>query len=229
MTPSPQHLLPMVLATLLLASACATSGPGDDTTYYDPDSPLDDGDDEAKGDDLSPPGSSSGQAPATVPQCGDQRCDEGEDVSCPSDCGMTTQSPTCGNDMCDAGEDPTSCPQDCATQAPAVCGNGTCDAGEDATSCPQDCATQTPATCGNTVCDAGETVQTCPQDCYGQSGGGSSGGGGSSCAHSPCDTGAPLQSSCDPCVAAICVFDDVCCNQTWDIFCVGEALLACSC
>jgi hypothetical protein len=48
-------------------------------------------------------------------------------------------------------------------------------------------------------------------------------GGGSSCAHELCDTGAPLDPTCDPCVETVCAQDGFCCESAWDSICVIEA------
>jgi hypothetical protein len=50
------------------------------------------------------------------------------------------------------------------------------------------------------------------------------------CAHDPCDEGAPLPNSCDPCVASVCTVDSFCCDVnmmqnppgTWDSYCVAS-------
>jgi hypothetical protein len=47
------------------------------------------------------------------------------------------------------------------------------------------------------------------------------------CAHSPCVTGGPLDSTCDPCVETVCAADDVCCLSEWDSLCVEEAVSLC--
>ncbi|MBW2731551.1 MAG: hypothetical protein JRH20_04105 [Deltaproteobacteria bacterium] len=92
-------------------------------------------------------------------ECGNQRCDVGEDKdSCPEDCAT---GPICGNGSCDSGETLTSCPQDCTP--PPVCGDDACTGGETELTCPQDCKPTTG--CGNGTCDEGESTTSCPQDC----------------------------------------------------------------
>ena len=44
---------------------------------------------------------------------------------------------------------------------------------------------------------------------------------GPSCAHAPCGTGEPLDSTCDPCVASICSLDPFCCVVAWDSNCAS--------
>jgi hypothetical protein len=42
------------------------------------------------------------------------------------------------------------------------------------------------------------------------------------CPHHPCETGEPLLSICDPCVALVCDDDPYCCDGAWDNLCVTE-------
>jgi hypothetical protein len=49
------------------------------------------------------------------------------------------------------------------------------------------------------------------------------GGGGGSCAHPLCDTGEPLDPTCDSCVETVCEQDPFCCQSGWDAICVIEA------
>lgn len=41
------------------------------------------------------------------------------------------------------------------------------------------------------------------------------------CVHAICDTGAPLDSTCDGCATKICAQDDYCCTTSWDTLCTG--------
>jgi len=41
------------------------------------------------------------------------------------------------------------------------------------------------------------------------------------CAHALCDTGAPLDYTCDACATKICAEDPFCCQSAWDGFCTG--------
>ncbi|HVY46623.1 MAG TPA: trypsin-like serine protease [Minicystis sp.] len=52
-------------------------------------------------------------------------------------------------------------------------------------------------------------------------------GGASACAHDPCETGARLKKSCDPCVTAVCDADAYCCAHTWDADCASEVATIC--
>jgi hypothetical protein len=55
--------------------------------------------------------------------------------------------------------------------------------------------------------------------------------GASSCAHSECQTGGPLDPDCSGCADAICGADAFCCDTNWDSMCVdaAEASGACPC
>lgn len=98
----------------------------------------------------------------TLPNCGNNLCEEGETPTlCPQDC-QDPQMPICGDGTCDASESSNTCPKDCPPEQDepeSTCGNGTCDADETATSCPTDCF------CGNNSCDADESTEICPKDC----------------------------------------------------------------
>jgi hypothetical protein len=48
------------------------------------------------------------------------------------------------------------------------------------------------------------------------------------CAHDKCEIGAPLVSTCDPCVQQICATDANCCSTSWDAVCVGKVASVCS-
>lgn len=47
------------------------------------------------------------------------------------------------------------------------------------------------------------------------------------CEHDICETGVPLDSSCDPCVTAICAADGYCCSGWWDNVCVEMVSTVC--
>jgi hypothetical protein len=53
--------------------------------------------------------------------------------------------------------------------------------------------------------------------------------GPGTCAHPLCQTGGPLDPTCDSCVAHVCAIDDFCCTVLWDIICVEMALEICNC
>ncbi|MSQ85005.1 MAG: hypothetical protein EXR77_19380 [Myxococcales bacterium] len=93
------------------------------------------------------------------PNCGNGKCDFGEQLSCAQDCG--TQSAVCGDGKCDVSE-VLSCDKDCKPATP--CGDGTCDAKlENPLTCPKDCPAPK---CGDGKCAIPfETVLTCAQDC----------------------------------------------------------------
>jgi hypothetical protein len=46
--------------------------------------------------------------------------------------------------------------------------------------------------------------------------------GTGTCDHKVCDTGTPLNASCDSCAAQVCANDSYCCDTNWDDLCVGE-------
>ena len=48
------------------------------------------------------------------------------------------------------------------------------------------------------------------------------------CAHSRCEVGGPLSSSCNECVASVCAFDPSCCTIGWDSTCVDEVRTVCN-
>jgi len=143
--------------------------------------------------------------------CGDGACDPGEACdTCSQDCGACA--PGCGNGVCSPNESCQSCPTDCGACPP--CGDGACDPGETCGSCSQDCGL-CPG-CGNGVCGPNESCSSCPGDC-----------GACPCAHATCTVGAPLEESCDPCVAQICAVDSFCCEHSWDSICVSEVASVC--
>ncbi len=47
------------------------------------------------------------------------------------------------------------------------------------------------------------------------------------CAHLVCETGVALTGSCHPCVANICAVDPFCCNNEWDLLCIGRVTSVC--
>ncbi|GEM_PF-5059940 len=47
------------------------------------------------------------------------------------------------------------------------------------------------------------------------------------CSHDVCVEGDKLANTCDPCVTKVCASDAYCCNNKWDIICVGEVKSIC--
>ena len=94
------------------------------------------------------------------PNCGNGKCDFGEQLSCAQDCG--TPSSVCGDGKCDVAE-LLSCDVDCKAP-PNPCGDGKCDPIlENPFTCVKDCP---PPVCGNSKCDGPwETPLTCAKDC----------------------------------------------------------------
>lgn len=41
-------------------------------------------------------------------------------------------------------------------------------------------------------------------------------------AHGVCGLGGPLEAACSSCVAAMCAYDEFCCEEAWDSICVSE-------
>ena len=190
---------------------------------------------------------------APGPSCGDATCDigAGECDSCPSDCtglcGGTEQrcgdgactgtetctdcsfdcgacDPICGDNVCNGDESCDWCAFDCGA-CPGVCGDSTCSTDETCGSCEADCGACPVSGCGDLVCDmAGGECTSCPVDCTGLCG-----GGGGPCAHDWCETGGPLDPSCDPCVDTVCSLDFYCCLGEWDISCVHAVPSSCGC
>lgn len=155
-------------------------------------------------------------------ECGNERCDVGEDENnCPQDC---ASGPRCGNGACEQGETESNCPVDCAV---SKCGNGSCDAGEDETSCPADCGA---SSCGNGSCDSGETSASCPQDCPAQPvcGDGQCGGGETAqscpqdclttdCGNGTCESGETTSNCPQDCTASCPVDEATRCVDTTTI------------
>lgn len=50
---------------------------------------------------------------------------------------------------------------------------------------------------------------------------------GAACAHSKCMPGAPLNATCDDCVARICAEDPSCCSASWSPSCVAKVATVC--
>lgn len=95
--------------------------------------------------------------------CGNGKCDFGEQLTCAKDCG--TASTVCGDGKCELTEQ-LSCDVDCKAPAPPTCGDGKCTAPlENAFTCSKDCPA--PA-CGDGKCDTPwETALNCATDCSG--------------------------------------------------------------
>ena len=93
--------------------------------------------------------------------CGNGKCDFGEQLSCAQDCG--TPSTVCGDGKCELTEQ-LSCDVDCKLASPPVCGDAKCVAPlENAFTCAKDCPA--PA-CGDAKCEPPfETGLTCAKDC----------------------------------------------------------------
>jgi len=110
--------------------------------------------------------------------CGDNVCDSNEDPnSCSSDCGGGSTPNYCDG-ICGNGED-SSCPGDCGTTSsscPSTLANdyggsytcsSTCSGGcnYDGEGCPSTCWESTAGYCGDNVCDSNEDSNSCSVDC----------------------------------------------------------------
>lgn len=97
------------------------------------------------------------QIPGLGGNCGNGKCDLGENFTCAKDCPAV-----CGDGKCDSGEQ-ASCAKDCAPAGPS-CGDGKCDAlFENPFVCAKDCPAPK---CGDGACDLPyELTATCPADC----------------------------------------------------------------
>ena len=60
------------------------------------------------------------------------------------------------------------------------------------------CVEQVLSVCGDTMCAA-------------------------ACEHSPCESGGPLDATCQPCVTFICAADPLCCSSQWDSTCIDRS------
>lgn len=110
--------------------------------------------------------------------CGDNTCDSNEDSSwCPTDCGGGSSTNYCDG-ICGNGED-SSCPGDCgstSSSCPSTIANdytnsytcsSTCSGGcnYDSQGCPSTCWESTAGYCGDNVCDGNEDSTSCSVDC----------------------------------------------------------------
>ena len=149
----------------------------------------------------------------TEPECGDGYCQDLETCeTCPLDCGL------CETNCCDPHDSPGCNDQTCQDIVCAIddfCCTNTWDwvCASDAEKHCLICGGG--ATCGDGFCDFGEDCQTCPLDCNGSCGSDCCfvhpGGG---CDHENCEK-------------KICPQDPACCEDSWDAFCVEDALSAC--
>jgi hypothetical protein len=137
---------------------------------------------------------------------------------CGIDCGGAPPA-ECGNNVCEATEDCVFCPEDCG-QCPE-CPHDTCVEGE---ALPFGCDACTPNVCkvDSFCCEvAWDSIcvelaeEHCALDCEGV------------CAHELCDTGVPLDPTCDECAGQVCDADPFCCTDLWDRVCVDEAEQLC--
>jgi hypothetical protein len=139
-------------------------------------------------------------------------CSVGECFPPGSDCVTDAQ---CCTDYCDPAfylcglgckgdGEPCNVPEEC-------CGNG-CEEG----ACVSVCSTggcETNEDCCSGNCKFGVCAPAC---------------GTPSCEHGSCETGGPLDPSCDPCSESVCAVDSYCCCVEWDSLCVTEAIGACA-
>ncbi|WP_437550171.1 hypothetical protein WME97_06070 [Sorangium sp. So ce367] len=147
--------------------------------------------------------------------CGDLRCDTGETCdSCADDCGVCP--PVCGDGTCEPDrENCQACATDCGVCPPAECSHDLCEEGAPllmgCDPCVTELCAEDPACCmsnWDTHCVAGLTA-ACGRAC--------------GCAHDLCETGAPLDATCNSCVETVCGEDgdSFCCTLGWDEGCIA--------
>jgi hypothetical protein len=175
--------------------------------------------------------------------CGNGTCEPGETpTTCPQDC-----KPACAHDVCDPGVPLDaacdSCAGDicafdsfcctvfwdrvCVQEAETTCGkvcqgctHDLCNVGDALKSNCDQCATSVCTTdpyCCTTSWDSRcvqEAANGCGLQCQ-------------VCSHSLCTQGTALETSCDPCVGAVCGADPYCCSNTWDQRCIDESQTTC--
>jgi hypothetical protein len=101
----------------------------------------------------------------------------------------------------------------CGIHSPCIAG-GKLDAEADAcaalvcTTKPECCSTEWTADCVESA------KSVCDLNCSG-------------CLHDVCETGAALDTTCDPCAAQICESDTFCCDTEWTEECVGQVASVC--
>lgn len=176
-------------------------------------SPCDDGDPCTEGDQCHEGFCVGGPNVCTGPECGDGYCQDLETCeTCPQDCGSCESSccqggslPGCDDPLCQeivCAIDDFCCTQKwdwaCAEYAEDHC--SVCGGG---------------ATCGDGFCDFGEDCQTCPLDCDG------------SCDSDCCFVHPGGGCDHENCEYKICQQDPACCDNSWDAFCVEDALTSC--
>ena len=158
--------------------------------------------------------------------CHDQ-CTTGEAMD--SSCNACVSS-ICNNDpfCCQTSWDQT-CVDEVADFCDGECGGGGCSHDECSQGGPLEASC---STCATDVCN--EDAFCCSTDwdatCVGEAD--TICGicdGGSACAHSECQTGAPLDEGCSTCAGAICGADPFCCDSNWDSMCVDAAEASGSC
>ncbi len=154
---------------------------------------------------------------------------------------VSTCSP-CVSDVC--SQDDFCCSTDwdaqCVDEADQICG-GICGGGGGGGCAHDECQQGGPleadcSSCVSDVCDYdpfccasswdGTCIDEADEICGGICGGG---GGGFGCAHDECVQGGPLEYGCSDCATAVCDYDSVCCDSTWDDVCVDEASQICGC
>jgi hypothetical protein len=178
--------------------------------------------------------------------CGDGTCSAGETCSsCEADCGAC---PACDHDRCEEGGQLASTCDSCVAQVCAVdsyCCTVAWDSicvGEVESVCGETCG----STCAHDRCEKGAALdptcdpcvaQVCAADPYCCTNGWNfycvmqvqsvCNESCVGCYHDICTTGAPMDQSCDPCVAQVCAEDPYCCTTAWNYQCVDQVESVC--
>jgi hypothetical protein len=159
--------------------------------------------------------------------CGDGFCVGNTCAGCPKDCGECA----CPHSACEVGTalDAETCMQPCdevCMQMDTCCfeygWTDDCSLLAAALCPPNDCITQV-CTARPGCCETDGWTQDCVDDAKAKC------ATGCDCARDPCEVGDadPLTAACDPCVAAVCFVDSICCTGTWDELCVSYVPTVC--
>lgn len=179
----------------------------------------------------------------TCATCGNGSCEDGETpASCPQDC-----RPPCAHEVCEPGValdavcdtcasnvcalDPFCCSvfwdRVCVEESETVCGQ-TCQGCAHEFCAVGDALASTCDACATSVCSSDPYCCTTAWDsrCVQEAADGC-GLSCTVCSHSLCSQGTALETTCDPCVTAVCGADPYCCDHAWDQRCIDKAEATC--